>query len=248
MCRSLANPSYVTSTHFLDRTPSFFHAYPSISTIWGRARDGGPVHGTLRVRQVGDVRALCLSVRTFQRRQSTFLRRATPAPSSRLFKIQAGFRDCSTFCDSLLSFLAGFPYGIVSPAVQSRVKSIDCRRESEEWKRVKARPGGEVMMARSWAPVEDDNQSSNQAAFCAALKADQPAERVLGSKCTCRIDPKLSAGGNVERRVKSLSAALVLLRLHHPCPRCCCRLCTCPQAQGDTNRKIRFERMRGIGK
>ena len=43
---------------------------------------------------------------------------------------------------------------------------------------MKARPGGEVVIARSWAPVEDDNQSDDQAAFCAALKVDQPAERL----------------------------------------------------------------------
>ena len=34
----------------------------------------------------------------------------------KLFKIQAGFRVCSMFCDSALSFLAGFPYGVFPPA------------------------------------------------------------------------------------------------------------------------------------
>ena len=86
--------------------------------------------------------------------------------------------------------------------VRSRVKSVDWRRESEEWKRVKARPGGEAVMARSWAPVGEVDQEHAQDAFCAAYKADQPAERLLGSKRLCRIEPELSAGGDVETRVE----------------------------------------------
>ena len=53
-------------------------------------------------------------------------------------------------------------------------------------------------MARSWAPVVEADQERAHVAFCAALKADQPAERLLGSKRPCRIDPELSAGGDVE--------------------------------------------------
>ena len=45
--------------------------------------------------------------------------------------------------------------------------------------------------------VEAD-QARAHVAFCAALKADQLAERLLGSKRPCRIDPELSAGGDVE--------------------------------------------------
>ena len=51
-----------------------------------------------------------------RRPSSTFLRRATPALSSSLSRIRAGFRVCFMLCDSLLSFLAGFPYGVFPPA------------------------------------------------------------------------------------------------------------------------------------
>ena len=57
-------------------------------------------------------------------------------------------------------------------------------------------------MARSWAPVGEVDQEHAQDAFCAAYKADQPAERLLGSKRLCRIEPELSAGGDVETRVE----------------------------------------------
>ena len=53
-------------------------------------------------------------------------------------------------------------------------------------------------MAQSWLPVEENAQERAQDAFSAALKADQPAERLLGSKRPCRITPELSAGGDVE--------------------------------------------------
>jgi hypothetical protein len=82
--------------------------------------------------------------------------------------------------------------------VQGRVRSVDWRRESEEWKGVNARPGGEVVMAQSWAPVVEADQARAHVAFCAALKADQPAERLLGSKRPCRIAPELSVGSDVE--------------------------------------------------
>ena len=35
-------------------------------------------------------------------------------------------------------------------------------------------------MARSWPPVDDDAQKRARDALCTALKADQPAERLLG--------------------------------------------------------------------
>lgn len=52
------------------------------------------------------------------------------------------------------------------------------------WKRVRAMPGGEAVTARSWAPVEEVNQERAQVTFCAALKADHPADRLLGSGLT----------------------------------------------------------------
>ena len=55
-----------------------------------------------------------------------------------------------------------------------------------------------MVTARRWAPVGEVNQERAQVAFCAALKADQPAERLLGSIRLCRIEPELSAGGDVE--------------------------------------------------
>ena len=62
--------------------------------------------------------------------------------------------------------------------VRSRVRSVNWRCESEEWKRVKARPGGEVVMAQSWAPVVEADQARAHVAFCAAFKADQVERRV----------------------------------------------------------------------
>lgn len=53
-------------------------------------------------------------------------------------------------------------------------------------------------MVRRWLPVEDIPQECAQVAFCAALKADQPAERLLGSKRLCRIELELSVGSDVE--------------------------------------------------
>ena len=97
------------------------------------------------------------------------------------------------------------PFGIemrlvcveIASAGPSLVRRVDWRRESEEWKRVKVRPGGEVVIARSWAPVGDSDQSVNQPSFCVALKASQPAERLLSSKRPYRIDPELLAGADV---------------------------------------------------
>ena len=77
-----------------------------------------------------------------------------------------------------------------------------------------------------WVLVENDKQSDDQVVFCAVSKADEPAERLLGSKRPCRIDSELSAGGDVEtagrepeRRPSrpspsSLSSSLLLSLVH----------------------------------
>lgn len=57
-------------------------------------------------------------------------------------------------------------------------------------------------MSRSWLSVEEDIQGCAQDAFCAALKADQPAEMPLGSKRPCRIAPELSAGSDIKMAVE----------------------------------------------
>ena len=54
------------------------------------------------------------------------------------------------------------------------------------------------MLARSWAPVAQVSQERAQVVCCAALKVVQPAERLLGSKSPCRINPELSAAGDVK--------------------------------------------------
>lgn len=54
-------------------------------------------------------------------------------------------------------------------------------------------------LLRSWAPVAEVDQECAQGDFCAALKADRPADRLLGSSCPYRIKSKLSTGGDMER-------------------------------------------------
>ena len=63
---------------------------------------------------------------------------------------------------------------------------------------MKTRPGGEVVTARSWVPVGEADQERARVAFAAVLTAHQPADRLLGSKRPCRIDPELSTGGDIE--------------------------------------------------
>ena len=62
---------------------------------------------------------------------------------------------------------------------------------------MKEGPAGEEATARSW-PDGDDAQSADQVDFWAVLKADQPAERLLGSKRPCLISPELLGAGGGE--------------------------------------------------
>jgi hypothetical protein len=48
-----------------------------------------------------------------------------------------------------------------------------------------------VVTAQRWVPVGEVNQERAQVAFCAALKADQPAKRLLGSIRPCQTEPEL---------------------------------------------------------
>ena len=77
--------------------------------------------------------------------------------------------------------------------VRSRVRRVDWRRESVEWKRVKAKPGREVVMARSWAPVGEVDQEIPAGRLCqqASGQSLTRACRITSGDLTLHILPTL---------------------------------------------------------
>lgn len=60
---------------------------------------------------------------------------------------------------------------------------------------MKVKLGAEAVTAPSWAPMGEVDQERARVVFCAALKADQPADRIVGSRRPCERQYLNEQGG-----------------------------------------------------
>ena len=116
--------------------------------------------------------------------------------------------------------------------VRNRVRSVNWRCENVKWKRVKARPGEEVVMAQSWVLVEETTRATTMWLFVLPCRR---TSLLIGSwAASARVRSILNCQQAATSRwqVVGLSVAQVLLCPHRPPPHCC-RSRTTPRTQGD---------------